>query len=169
MSLHVHDQAHRARWLLLALALLSLGLTALGASVGSTGFDSVRRWAEDPLAARIVWDIRLPRAVLAVLIGAVLAMSGAALQGLLRTYVPWWIAQRYQLAFIDIEGKVLAARPDQLVSESSGMNSYDIAFAPPGYGLRLRAVMYQTGWPFWQQALYGVLAGLSGRRAHPLS
>lgn len=32
----------------------------------------------------IVWDIRLPRAVLAVLIGAVLAMSGAALQGLLR-------------------------------------------------------------------------------------
>ncbi len=32
----------------------------------------------------IIWDIRLPRALLAVLIGAVLAMSGAALQGLLR-------------------------------------------------------------------------------------
>lgn len=91
--------------------------------------------------------------------GAFIALI--SLQGLLRTYVPWWIAQRYQLAFIDIEGKVLAARPDQLVSESSGLNSYDIAFDPPGYGLRLRAVMYQTGWPFWQQALYGVLAGLS--------
>jgi iron complex transport system permease protein len=32
----------------------------------------------------IVWDIRLPRAILALAIGAVLAMGGAALQGLLR-------------------------------------------------------------------------------------
>lgn len=32
----------------------------------------------------IVWDIRAPRAVLALLVGALLAMAGAALQGLLR-------------------------------------------------------------------------------------
>ena len=84
MSLHVHDQAHRARWLLLALALLSVGLTALGASVGSTGFDSVLRWAEDPLAARIVWDIRLPRSLGAWLAGALLGLAGAVAQGLFR-------------------------------------------------------------------------------------
>ncbi|PHV12337.1 PAS domain-containing sensor histidine kinase [Chitinimonas sp. BJB300] len=90
--------------------------------------------------------------------GAFIALI--SLRGLLNTYVPWWIAQRYQLAFLDIEGNTLAARPDQTI-DAAGLNSYDIAFDPPGYGLRLRAVVYQIGWPFWQQALYGVLAGLS--------
>ncbi len=84
MSLKALHQAHRARWLLLALALLSVGLTALGASVGSTGFDSVLRWAEDPLAAQIVWDIRLPRSLGAWLAGALLGLAGAVAQGLFR-------------------------------------------------------------------------------------
>ena len=75
---------HRARWLLLALALLSVCLSALGASVGSTGFDSVLRWAEDPLAAQIVWDIRLPRSLGAWLAGALLGLAGAVAQGLFR-------------------------------------------------------------------------------------
>lgn len=34
--------------------------------------------------ARIIWDIRLPRVVLASLVGAALAMAGVALQGMLR-------------------------------------------------------------------------------------
>lgn len=41
-------------------------------------------WQGDWMANRILWDLRLPRAILAVAIGAALAMSGAALQGLLR-------------------------------------------------------------------------------------
>lgn len=90
--------------------------------------------------------------------GAFIALI--SLQSLLRTYVPWWIAQRYQLAFLDLEGKTLAARPDQALPEPS-QHSYDIAFDPPGYGLRLRAVLYQTGWPIWQQVLYATLAALS--------
>lgn len=84
MSLSTFHQTHRARWLLLALALLSVALTALGASVGSTGFDSVLRWAEDPLAAQIVWDIRLPRSLGAWLAGALLGLAGAVAQGLFR-------------------------------------------------------------------------------------
>jgi iron complex transport system permease protein len=40
--------------------------------------------ADDSVAAVIVQELRLPRAVLAVLVGASLGMSGAALQGLLR-------------------------------------------------------------------------------------
>src|SRR5690606_393129 len=38
----------------------------------------------DPVDVIIVRELRLPRTVLAVLIGATLALSGAALQGLLR-------------------------------------------------------------------------------------
>lgn len=38
----------------------------------------------DAVVSDIVWQIRAPRAILAVLIGAMLGLSGAALQGLLR-------------------------------------------------------------------------------------
>lgn len=42
-------------------------------------------WREDPsIAALILGEIRLPRALLAVMIGASLGLAGAALQGLLR-------------------------------------------------------------------------------------
>jgi len=42
-------------------------------------------WQPAAHEAATVWHIRLPRAVLAMLVGAALAVSGAALQGLLRT------------------------------------------------------------------------------------
>lgn len=74
----------RAAWLLLGLITLSVLLAGLGASVGSTGFDSVLRVADDPLAARIVWDIRLPRSLGAWLAGALLGLAGAVAQGLFR-------------------------------------------------------------------------------------
>lgn len=74
----------RAAWLLLGLMALSVLLAGLGASVGSTGFDSVLRVADDPLAARIVWDIRLPRSLGAWLVGALLGLAGAVAQGLFR-------------------------------------------------------------------------------------
>ncbi len=67
-------------WLLLASVLLAL----CGASVGSTGFDSVLRMHGDPVAWQIVWDIRLPRTLGAWLAGALLGMSGAVAQGLFR-------------------------------------------------------------------------------------
>ena len=74
----------RAAWLLLGLMALSVLLAGLGASVGSTGFDSVLRVADDPLAARIVWDIRLPRSLGAWLAGALLGLAGGVAQGLFR-------------------------------------------------------------------------------------
>lgn len=40
--------------------------------------------AERSLAEIVVWDIRLPRVLLALLVGASLGMAGAAMQGLLR-------------------------------------------------------------------------------------
>lgn len=83
-----------------------------------------------------------------------------SLKGLLRGYVPWWIAKRYQLGFIDIEGRTVASRPEQAVLDSAKL-SYDVAFDPTGYGLRLRASAFQTSWPIWQHALYWLLGVLS--------
>jgi iron complex transport system permease protein len=65
------------------LTLAALGLL-LGASVGSTGFDSVFDARHDPRAARIVWDIRVPRTLGAWLAGALLGLAGAVAQGLFR-------------------------------------------------------------------------------------
>ncbi|MCW8207361.1 iron ABC transporter permease [Verminephrobacter aporrectodeae subsp. tuberculatae] len=67
-------------WLLLAAALLAL----CGASVGSTGFDSLLRMRTDPVAWQIVCDIRLPRTLGAWLAGALLGLAGAVAQGLFR-------------------------------------------------------------------------------------
>ena len=87
------DRSLRARAsigiLALALVVVSLFSLTTGASDASA-FDVVAGWfsADDSaLSARdriIVYDIRLPRVVLGILIGAALAVSGAVMQGLFR-------------------------------------------------------------------------------------
>lgn len=74
----------RSRWLAAALLVLTVLLGALGACVGSTGWDSVLHVLHDPIAQHIVWDIRLPRTVGAWLAGALLGLAGAVAQGLFR-------------------------------------------------------------------------------------
>ncbi len=78
--------AYHRKALLLALALLlaSAVLLLLGASVGSTGFDSVLRMGQDAMAWQIVSEIRLPRTAGAWLAGALLGLAGAVAQGLFR-------------------------------------------------------------------------------------
>ena len=73
-------------WVAWAAGLLLLGslLVLVGASVGSTGFESVMRAANDPVAWQIVWDIRLPRTLGAWAAGALLGLAGAVAQGLFR-------------------------------------------------------------------------------------
>ncbi|MDR2129145.1 MAG: iron ABC transporter permease [Burkholderiaceae bacterium] len=66
--------------LLLAAALGVL----LGASVGSTGWDSVWQMRRDDAAWQIVMHIRLPRTLGAWLAGALLGLAGAVAQGLFR-------------------------------------------------------------------------------------
>lgn len=77
-------QRRRSAGLIAVLVLLALALLVLGTGVGSTGFGSVWRAAGDPLAAQIVWDIRLPRTLGAWLAGALLGLAGAVAQGLFR-------------------------------------------------------------------------------------
>lgn len=66
------------------LIVASMVLLVLGASVGSTGFESVLRAWDDSLAMQIVWDIRLPRTLGALTAGALLGLAGAVAQGLFR-------------------------------------------------------------------------------------
>jgi len=80
----VGRQLRLASRLELGLLLAGLLLLLLGASVGSTGFESVLKAWSDPLALQIVWDIRLPRTLGAWSAGALLGLAGALAQGLFR-------------------------------------------------------------------------------------
>lgn len=74
--------------------LLLLGLLAIGAAGASLLFGPVslapaRIMAAlmgqgDPIATIILWDLRLPRTLLGLMVGGILGLAGAALQGYLR-------------------------------------------------------------------------------------
>lgn len=73
----------------LALAIIALLCAALSLGIGPAHLGWGRAFAAltrqgDPIATTIVWQLRLPRALLALLIGAMLGGAGAALQGYLR-------------------------------------------------------------------------------------
>lgn len=67
----------------LATALVSLTVGAYPLSLSEL-FRVLARRSDDTIAVHVLVDLRLPRALLAVLVGAALAMGGAALQGLFR-------------------------------------------------------------------------------------
>ena len=69
------------RW---SAALVMLSLLALGAALWLGPTPLADPFAPDEGTRVIVWEIRLPRALTAWLVGAALGISGAALQGLLR-------------------------------------------------------------------------------------
>ena len=73
----------------IALALLALLCAGLSLGTGPAQLGASRVLAAligkgDPVATTIVWQLRLPRALLALLVGAMLGGAGAALQGYLR-------------------------------------------------------------------------------------
>ena len=83
--------ARRAAGVLLALLAAAAGLLALAVSVGSQGLEPVWTLLASPpnegqaaLAAQIMWEIRLPRALGAWAAGALLGVAGAVAQGLFR-------------------------------------------------------------------------------------
>jgi iron complex transport system permease protein len=63
-------------WIALGIVVLAAALV-LGAMIGPAGRISSANWA-------IVWNIRLPRVVLAALVGAMLSTAGASYQGVFR-------------------------------------------------------------------------------------
>ena len=74
---------------LLFLLLLVAGALLLSVAVGASGLSPGKvlgalRWSGDETARTIVWQLRLPRAALALLAGGALALTGAVFQALLR-------------------------------------------------------------------------------------
>ncbi|WP_411829951.1 FecCD family ABC transporter permease [Metasolibacillus meyeri] len=70
---------------IISIALLLVSIW-LGIAVGSVNIPLSTLWNKeaDPTAYSILWNIRMPRVVLAALVGASLAIAGAAFQGLLK-------------------------------------------------------------------------------------
>ncbi len=80
--------AHRAHlWLLVFLIASCFASLSIGASDASL-WSALGRWMAGELLTRmeqiVLWDIRMPRTILGVLVGAALAVSGTILQGLFR-------------------------------------------------------------------------------------
>ena len=64
-------------WWIVAAVVLLVGSAVLGAMIGPAGGISSANWD-------IIWNIRLPRVVLAGIVGAMLSLSGASYQGVFR-------------------------------------------------------------------------------------
>ena len=81
---------NKKRFLLL-LIVISLGMLLLGIKIGSVPISSSdlfnilagKKISEDGILEGIIWNVRLPRVVLAYLVGAGLAVSGTVMQSLL--------------------------------------------------------------------------------------
>ena len=71
-------------------ALVGMSIGALNLSLGATisilveGVGVDLPWVVDDAQSSVVWGIRLPRVVLGLLVGSVLSVSGAVMQGLFR-------------------------------------------------------------------------------------
>ncbi|MEH3046750.1 FecCD family ABC transporter permease [Sphingomonas adhaesiva] len=77
------------RWLWPALILTTLAALVLSVGIGSASIPPARALAAlmghgDPVERAILVELRLPRAILGLAVGAILGLSGAALQGYLR-------------------------------------------------------------------------------------
>src|SRR5436190_1960939 len=76
-----------ARWFLLVIVLLAASLlsVALGTvSIPISALWDALRHVGQTIPIMVVWTLRIPRVTLAILVGAGLGMSGAALQGTMR-------------------------------------------------------------------------------------
>ena len=90
--MHKANQNIISNRLLLAVAILTIALIftlALSISQGAVPMSLSDIWQAllhkgDPLKQTILWDLRMPRILASMLVGAALGMSGALLQGMLR-------------------------------------------------------------------------------------
>ncbi len=73
----------RSTWVLGLLLTLLVAVSLFALAYGEVWLNPLAA-GEESWRYTVLWEIRLPRVLLAVLVGAVLGLSGAALQGLLR-------------------------------------------------------------------------------------
>lgn len=82
--LRKHLSQPRALLLAGILGVLCAATLLLGLSVGSTGLEPLLSLVSDPVATQIIWDVRVPRTLGALLTGGLLGLAGAVAQGLFR-------------------------------------------------------------------------------------
>ena len=78
---------------------------------------------------------------------------------LLRSLVPWWFAEKYQVRILDSSGNVLASKSK--VSDVDTKINYAIPFDPPGYGMVLRVDAYRSGGNFTRNLLTALVIALA--------
>jgi iron complex transport system permease protein len=92
LMIKIIDNFRSSDRLILATLLLTIALiiiVGISLSLGAVSMTTVEIWQAltktgDPLNQTIIWDLRLPRILAAMLVGAALGMSGSLLQGMLR-------------------------------------------------------------------------------------
>jgi len=109
--------------LTLATALLSLGLGRFPLSIGS--ILAALGGPDGSVASTLVWQIRLPRVLLALMVGAGLGVSGAAFQGVFRN----------PLVAPDILGVAAGGGFGAALALLLGGNHYMVQLAAFGFGL----------------------------------
>ncbi len=143
------------------LALLSLASIVLASRLGSAELDTASWWQAwqqpDSPGGELLWRLRLPRAVAAWVVGAMLAMSGCLMQVLLRNPLadPYILGVSGGAAFAALLGMTLgvAASAAPALSLAGAMLSIVIVFGlargrGPWSGTRLllTGVVTAAGW-----------------------
>ncbi|MFN3883531.1 MAG: sensor histidine kinase [Rhodocyclaceae bacterium] len=131
-----------------ALPAASASALRLAASVGHAVYGP-------PYAVGNDWqfDVQVPIFRAGELAG--IAVGVYSIRRLLADTVPWWIAERYQIAIADEAGKQLGQRSS--ITDLEVDNDYQMPFDPPGHGLILHATPYRSATPMAGRV---ILAGL---------
>ena len=152
----------RSTVLAVVLLLLSVVLLMLGASVGSTGWESVLRMREDPISWQIVMDIRLPRSLGAWLAGALLGLAGAVAQGLFRNPLadPYLLGSASGASLGSALGLVLMGSSITSLSLVYRLGMTGMAFAGAACAVALTVVLARNVQNTLRLLLAGVIVGV---------
>lgn len=82
-----------------------------------------------------------------------------SMNALLQQQVPWWIASKYHISLVDLEGRTLASKFEQ--APPQGTQSHQISFDPPGFGVMLRGISYRAGIGLTLPVLSGLIVLLA--------
>lgn len=85
----IHPLARKRIFWMIGMGILLVIASLVSLMVGSVSFTITEIWngimsSEDSLARRIIWDLRIPRVLIGLIVGMCLAVSGTILQGVMR-------------------------------------------------------------------------------------
>jgi two-component system sensor histidine kinase DctS len=120
---------------------------------GQTTFSAVTR----STPAAYGFDIAIP--IYRDLVPDGVLLARFSLGNLLAHHIPWWAGQKYQIAFTDSGGSVLASRTP--VTPGADALSHTIAFDPPGQGLAVTVTRLDSRTKLASRALIAAIVSFS--------